>query len=273
MNKDNRLIFEAYSVQEEGLKDIIKGAAAAAAIGAGSMTGGSVDAAEAPSAIERPIGQMDPKMEREFVEYIKSAENAGKTGFKNNRWYPHKSFEGGTDTIGYGHKLGSNERYPRGLSQVEVDNLLKRDLLTAENTVRMKIGKEYDKLDMKRKQMLIDFAYNLGPKFAREFPKFTKAVIANDLEGMKKEHKRYSGGKELVRRNKMFEELFLDKRQFMPDETKGKKDSDESTVIVKQGDTFYGIANNLRIKVNDLIKANPGVDPKKLQTGQKLNLP
>ena len=71
----------------------------------------------------------------------------------------------------------------------------------------------------------------------------------------------------------MFEELFLDKRQFMPDETKGKKDSDESTVIVKQGDTFYGIANNLRINVNDLIKANPGVDPKKLQTGQKLNLP
>ena len=97
MNKDNRLIFEAYSVQEEGLKDIIKSAAAAAAIGAGSMTGGSVDAAEAPSAIERPIGQMDPKMEREFVEYIKSAENAGKTGFKNNRWYPHKSFEGGTE--------------------------------------------------------------------------------------------------------------------------------------------------------------------------------
>ena len=95
--------------------------------------------------------------------------------------------------------------------------------MTAENTVRMKIGKEYDKLDMKRKQMLIDFAYNLGPKFAREFPKFTKAVLANDLEGMKKEHKRYSGGKELVRRNKMFEELFLDKRQFMPDDGNNEK--------------------------------------------------
>ncbi len=71
----------------------------------------------------------------------------------------------------------------------------------------------------------------------------------------------------------MFEDLFLKERQFMPDTSQGKKDSEESSVIVKQGDTFTRIANNLRIKVNDLIKANPGVDPKKLQIGQTLNLP
>ena len=40
MNKDNHLIYEAYTVQEEGLKDIIKGAGAAAAIGLGSMATG-----------------------------------------------------------------------------------------------------------------------------------------------------------------------------------------------------------------------------------------
>ena len=234
----------------------------------------SVDAAETKSSIERPIGQMDPKMDREFVEYIKSAENAGKTGFEKGRWYPHKSFEGGTDTIAYGHKLQKGESYSRGLSESQASNLLKRDLLNAENIVRAKIGtKEYDKLDMKRKQMLLDFAFNLGPGFTREFPKFTKGVLANDLEVMKKEYKRYSNDVELVRRNKMFEDLFLKERQFMPDTSQGKKDSEESSVIVKQGDTFTRIANNLRIKVNDLIKANPGVDPKKLQIGQTLNLP
>ena len=29
----------------------------------------------------------------------------------------------------------------------------------------------------------------------------------------------------------------------------------------------------MKVNVNDLMNANPGVDPKKLQTGQKLNLP
>ena len=29
----------------------------------------------------------------------------------------------------------------------------------------------------------------------------------------------------------------------------------------------------MKVNVNDLMKANPGVDPKKLQTGQELNLP
>ncbi len=93
MNKDNYLIYEAYTVQEEGLKDIIKGAGAAAAIGLGSMVGANNLTASdvANTAIEKPIGEMDPKMDREFVEYIKSAENAGKTGFKNGRWYPHAS--------------------------------------------------------------------------------------------------------------------------------------------------------------------------------------
>jgi len=274
MNKDNHLIYEAYTVQEEGLKDIIKGAGAAAAIGLGSMVGANNLTASdvANTAIEKPIGEMDPKMDREFVEYIKSAENAGKTGFKNNRWYPHASYEGGTDTIAYGHKLGRTERYSQGISNSDAENLLKRDLMNAENIVKQKIGKEYENLDMKRKQMFIDFAYNLGPKFTTEFPKFTRAALANDIDGMIKEYERSAQGKKLTRRNEMFFDLFLKDRQFV-DPSKGKKDSEETSVIVKQGDTFTKIANIQRVNVNDLMKANPGVDPKKLQIGQELNLP
>ena len=278
MNKDTHLIFEVY-VQEEGLKDVIKKASAAAAIGLGSAGGEwnpmftNMNAAEDKLSIERPIGYIDPKQDRDFVAYIKSAENAAKTGFKDNRWYPHASFEGGTDTIAYGHKLGKVEKYPRGIANSEAENLLKRDLMNSENTVKIKVGeKTYDELDSKRKQMLIDFSFNLGPNFMRKFPKFVEGVLIDDIDVMKKEYKRYSKGKELTRRNDLFFDLFLKDRQFKKPE-EGKKESEEKTVIVKQGDTFYKIANIMKVNVNDLMNANPGVDPKKLQTGQKLNLP
>ena len=278
MNKDSHLIFEAY-VQEEGLKDVIKKASAAAAIGLGSAAGEwtpmftNMNAAEDKLSIERPIGYIDPKQDRDFVVYMKSAENAAKEGFKDNRWYPHPSYEGGTDTIAYGHKLGKVEKYPKGIQNSEAENLLKRDLMNAENIVKIKVGeKTYNDLDNKQKQMLIDFSFNLGPNFMKEFPKFVEGVLMDDIAVMKKEYKRYSKGKELTRRNDLFFDLFLKDRQFKKPE-EGKKDSEEKTVIVKQGDTFYKIANIMKVNVDDLMEVNPGIDPKKLQTGQKLNLP
>ena len=92
--------------------------------------------------------------------------------------------------------------------------------MNAENIVKIKVGeKTYNDLDNKQKQMLIDFSFNLGPNFMREFPKFVEGVLIDDIDVMKKEH-------------------FI-----------------------------------MKVNVNDLMNANPGVDPKKLQTGQKLNLP
>ena len=189
MNKDNHLIFEVY-VQEEGLKDVIKKASAAAAIGIGSATGEwnpmftNMNAAEDKLSIEKPIGFIDPKQDRDFVNYMKQAENSIKKGFEKGRWYPHKSVEGGTDTIAYGHKLGKVERYPNGLSNAEAENLLKRDLMNAENKVKTRIGeKEYNKL--------IDLAFNVRNfHLSSTFPKFIAGVIADDIDVMKKEYTR-----------------------------------------------------------------------------------
>ena len=44
-----------------------------------------------------------------LVEHLKNAENADKVGFRRGMWQPHASFEKGTRTVAYGHKLSKEE--------------------------------------------------------------------------------------------------------------------------------------------------------------------
>src|SRR5699024_7992856 len=45
------------------------------------------------------------------------------------------------------------------------------------------------------------------------------------------------------------------------------------TYVIQEGDTFWSIAKKLKgISVDDIIKANPKVDPKKLKAGMRINL-
>lgn len=43
--------------------------------------------------------------------------------------------------------------------------------------------------------------------------------------------------------------------------------------VVKAGDTFYALAARFGTTVEAIMKANPGVDPKKLQIGQRICIP
>src|SRR5207237_6906972 len=43
--------------------------------------------------------------------------------------------------------------------------------------------------------------------------------------------------------------------------------------VIAQGDTFSTIAAKFRVSVRSIIDANPGVDPKRLQIGQKIKIP
>ncbi|NLT96161.1 MAG: L,D-transpeptidase family protein [Clostridia bacterium] len=47
----------------------------------------------------------------------------------------------------------------------------------------------------------------------------------------------------------------------------------ERTYQVKPGDTLWSIAKKLNIPLNELIKANPYLNPKNLMVGQVINLP
>jgi LysM repeat protein len=45
------------------------------------------------------------------------------------------------------------------------------------------------------------------------------------------------------------------------------------THSIRAGDTPYSIARQYQIKVNSLLSANPGLDPKRMRVGQVLNIP
>jgi LysM repeat protein len=47
----------------------------------------------------------------------------------------------------------------------------------------------------------------------------------------------------------------------------------QRTHTVKAGDTVSSIAKELGVKINSLLQANPGVDPRRLKPGQTLNVP
>jgi GH24 family phage-related lysozyme (muramidase) len=182
-------------------------------------------------------------MSPDFIDFIKSVENPNKVGYKNGKWYPHKSPEGGLPTIGYGHKLTQSEvnTLSVGVDEKTVVGLLKRDLLRARDVV-YKDHKEWVATTIKDLQkkfpnnafyknlkytdpifsisedqlnMLTDFVYNLGS--LKSFPNFKHAVFMKDWKTAKKEYKRSyvdsSGKRKELGRNSIFFDKFLANKQ------------------------------------------------------------
>ena len=187
---------------EEGWKDWL----AAGAIGLGAMSG-KVDASKMKPTDQAAITQSVQKSVGSFMDYIKKVENQGKVGYNAEKklWFPHKSFEGGSDTIGYGHKIQKGEDFSKGITDSQAESLLKTDLAKAKQQVYKELGSV--KLTPQQEEMFVDFVFNMGT--LKKFPKFTEFALKNDLEGMKSQYKRYAGGKELKGRNSEFLKRFL----------------------------------------------------------------
>lgn len=201
---------------EEGWRDWV----AAAAIGASTL-GGVAGLEAKPIKVSRQLVPVkkpaitqtvvtkpsDISLDQSFVDYIKNVENAGKKGYDKQKklWFPHESFEGGSDTIGYGHKIQKGEDFSKGITDAQAEVLLKRDLERAKNIVNKEVGGR--QLSKKQMEMFVDFVFNMGT--LSKFPKFTEFALKNDLQGMKAQYKRFSGGKELKGRNSAFLQRFL----------------------------------------------------------------
>jgi GH24 family phage-related lysozyme (muramidase) len=203
---------------EEGWKDI----AAAGLLGLATLKGADAQAAKIapkkptvvkqvvqtkPSDSKQTVTQSKVELDQSFVDYIKSVENAGKTGYDKNKklWFPHKSFEGGSDTIGYGHKIQKGEDFTKGITDSQAEALLKKDLEKAKEQVNKELGGR--QISKKQMEMFIDFVFNMGT--LKKFPKFTLAALKNDSDGMKSQYKRFASGKELKGRNTAFMKRFL----------------------------------------------------------------
>ena len=136
----------------------------------------------------------------------------------------HKSPEGGTDTVGFGHKLTAEEVktntvYGYDLSKLTIpqaEDIFKRDLQKTNKQLFKKYKDKYVQLDDRRKRMLIDFQFNVR-NFNKDsvFPSFKKALFKGDEKGMKKEYKRGFYTKDKVfkslARNKDFANQFFKK--------------------------------------------------------------
>jgi hypothetical protein len=145
-------------------------------------------------------------------DWLKSVENPKAVGRRNNKWKPHTSPEGGARTLGYGHKLTDAEEAGNyvilpdgsihdfdtdgGLSDEQVEALFEKDFTTKEALVakqwdKNNKGAQFAALDDKYKNVLIDIGFQTGgllnKKGKYSWPKLSKAIIADDIEAVKKE--------------------------------------------------------------------------------------
>ncbi len=114
--------------------------------------------------------QTDKNLASKAATVIKKFENSTanpRGGFDKvkKRWYPHKSLEGGSDTIAYGHKLKHGEDFSQGLTDGEAEDLLRKDVNEKIKTLQSKIH-GFDGLPLTIKIAAINamFRGDLGPK-------------------------------------------------------------------------------------------------------------
>jgi GH24 family phage-related lysozyme (muramidase) len=104
--------------------------------------------------------------EQVLMSYENSKDNP-KGGYDKaqGRWYPHRSLEGGSDTIAYGHKLLPGEDFSKGITDEEAVTLLRQDIAKREVAIRKALP-TYDSLPQYVKNGIISAWYrgDLGPK-------------------------------------------------------------------------------------------------------------
>lgn len=133
------------------------------------------------------------EMSDDFLEWMMYRENAPLASTGLEQYILHNSPEGGTDTIGYGHKLSYQEEATQSVNGTALELLIEEDcerILACDVASAMnQVESTTDLLDQRRMEMLTDFVFNLGS--LDSFPKFVEAVIEDDVDTQRKEYKRY----------------------------------------------------------------------------------
>ena len=145
-----------------------------------------------------------------LLSTLAELENASGAGLQNGRYFPHASPEGGTDTIGFGHKLTQKEidsqtitlsdgtilDYSNGLSPEEAQTLLEDDFGQAATSVEKEWNKfhgsdvRFSNLPSKYQDALASLAFNVG-NLAKggswDWPKLAQAIKEGDEQTIRQE--------------------------------------------------------------------------------------
>lgn len=218
------------------------------------------------------------------------------------RWFPHKSPEGGNPTIAYGHKLTDNDirtdRFKNGISDSDALELLDTDLFSASKTAARLIN-SYQSLPINVRQALINAVYRGELKSTHDTVKLMNAGKWQAAADEYIDRQDYRESSSIRKRMDWNREQFLNFKQTVKDDwgrpesskwfgfnpktkkyeqgpNKGKTYSQVKqvskkgkTYIVKPGDSLSVIAQKYDTTVDSLKKAN-GLKSDTIQIGQKL---
>ena len=101
--------------------------------------------------------ESDSLVKSKAANIIKGFENTIKAGYNkvDKKWYPHKSLEGGSDTIAYGHKIQKGEDFSEGLTDDEAMALLDKDI-DAKLKLSKKLLKNFDGMPLEVKLAVLN---------------------------------------------------------------------------------------------------------------------
>jgi GH24 family phage-related lysozyme (muramidase) len=177
----------------EQTDESIKGMVAAGLLGASTLAGTAAKHTQRParmphSQIVQTAKRMDTQSPESIIMGYENSKDNPKGGYdkRTGRWYPHRSIEGGSDTIAYGHKIQAGEVYSNGLSDAEATALLRQDIAKRERDIQRNIP-AYASLPQYVKNAVISAWYrgDLGP---RATPRTLRLINAGQWEQAAREY-------------------------------------------------------------------------------------
>ena len=163
-----------------------------------------------------------PHPNQQFLDYIKEAEGWHGTGIDSQ--------EGGSQTVGWGHKLVGDEDFSNASMEDLHDlfmNDYKKTVVQGRASIDNKYGEgSFDNLPKDRQNMLLDFIYNTGQvphmlekDYSGRFTQFGDAIMTGDNAALLAKDdtgewigQRYftdtEGNRRLLTRNRQFKEHF-----------------------------------------------------------------
>jgi len=102
-----------------------------------------------------------------IIKQFENSMNNPNGGYNKSKklWFPHKSLEGGSATIGYGHKIQPNENFSKGITDDDAIKLLEKDTGKKIDLAKKHI-KTFDSLPLTVRIATINALYrgDMGPK-------------------------------------------------------------------------------------------------------------